>query len=149
VIDSPHGKNLYYGGSVAAPIFQRIADAALRHQGIPPSIDRAPPVLAARREDVREQPTAGHAERPAIVTLAGGATGSAAVFPDLRGLGARDALRVLARLGMMARLQGGGVVVEQDPAPGSPIERGVAATLRLNRHASVDTAVIAEGDAAP
>ncbi|MBF8300098.1 MAG: peptidoglycan synthetase FtsI, partial [Acidobacteria bacterium] len=31
VIDSPHGKNLYYGGSVAAPIFQRIADAALRH----------------------------------------------------------------------------------------------------------------------
>ena len=31
VIDSPHGKNLYYGGSVAAPIFQRIADAAPRH----------------------------------------------------------------------------------------------------------------------
>ena len=152
VIDSPHGKNLYYGGSVAAPIFQRIAAAALRHQGIPPSIDRAPPVLAARREDFREQPTAGPAERPAIVTLAGRATGSAVVFPDLRGLGARDALRVLARLGMTARLQGGGVVVEQDPAAGSPIERGAAATLKLDRHVSANTTVttvIAEADAAP
>ena len=109
-------------------------------------------MLAARREDFREQSTSGPAERPAIVTLAGLATGSAAVFPDLRGLGARDALRVLARLGMTASLQGGGVVVEQDPAAGSPIERGAAATLTLDRHVSANTTVttvIAEADAAP
>ena len=36
VIDSPHGKNSYFGGPVAAPIFKRIADAALRHRGVPP-----------------------------------------------------------------------------------------------------------------
>ena len=149
VIDSPHGKNLYYGGSVAAPIFQRIADAALRHQGMPPSIDRAPPVLVARREDPREQPTSGPAARPAIVTLAGGTTGTAAVFPDLRGLGARDALRVLARLGMTARLQGTGVVVAQVPAVGSPIERGAAAMLRLDRHVEANTSVMLDAGAAP
>ena len=149
VIDSPHGKNLYYGGSVAAPIFQRIADAALRHQGVRPSINAAPPVLVARHEGPRERPTSGPAELPAIVTLSGGTTGSAAVFPDLRGLGARDALRLLARIGMTARLRGAGIVVEQDPAAGSPIERGAVATLRLDRDVSAEVALIAATDAAP
>jgi membrane peptidoglycan carboxypeptidase len=133
VVDSPHGRNLYYGGSVAAPIFQRIADAALRHQGIPPSINAAPPVLVARREEPRERPALGPAALPAIVTLAGASQGSAALFPDLRGLGARDAVRILARLGLTAHVAGAGVVVEQEPAAGSPIERGSVATLRLDR----------------
>jgi cell division protein FtsI (penicillin-binding protein 3) len=148
VVDSPHGRNAYYGGTVAAPIFQRIADAALRHQGIPPSINPEPPVLVARRNDPRELPASGAVdivrgtplvaqgradELPAIVTLAGAAAGSAALFPDLRGLGARDALRMLARMGLTARVIGAGVVVEQAPAAGGPIERGSVATLTLGR----------------
>jgi len=133
VIDSPHGRNLYYGGSVAAPIFQRIADAALRNRGIPPSINPAPPVLVARRDEARERPTSGPAALPAIVTLAGASSGSEPLFPDLRGLGARDVVRMLARLGMTARVQGTGVVVEQEPAAGSLIERGSVATLTLDR----------------
>ena len=133
VVDSPHGRNLYYGGSVAAPIFQRIADAALRNRGIPPSINPAPPVLVARREESRERPTSGPAALPAIVTLAGGSGGSEPLFPDLRGLGARDAVRMLARLGLTARVQGAGVVVEQEPAAGSLIEPGSVATLTLDR----------------
>src|SRR5262245_60096170 len=57
VVDSPH-KVPPYGATVAAPIFQRIAAAALRQYGVPPSLNPAPPVLAVRREaadDVREQ----------------------------------------------------------------------------------------------
>ena len=135
VIDSPHGRNLYYGGSVAAPIFQRIADAALRNRGIPPSINPAPPVLVARRDEARARPTSGPAALPAIVTLAGASGGSEPLFPDLRGLGARDAVRTLARLGLTARVQGAGVVVEQEPAAGSVIERGSVATLTLDRDA--------------
>jgi cell division protein FtsI (penicillin-binding protein 3) len=138
VIDSPRGKNLYYGGSVAAPIFQRIAAAGLRLQGVPHSINPAPPVLVARRDDT-QRPVSGPAATPAIVMLSGGATGSASLFPDLRGLGARDALRTLARLGMTARLDGTGIVVDQDPSPGSPIERGAVSTLRLERQAGVPT----------
>jgi cell division protein FtsI (penicillin-binding protein 3) len=148
VVDSPHGPYGYYGGSVAAPIFQRIADAALRHQGTPPSINPAPPVLVARHDESRELPTSGPAELPAIVTLAGTAAGSGALFPDLRGLGARDALRILARLGLVARVDGGGVVVEQQPAAGSPIERGSVATLRLGRDVG-ETAVPPAARAAP
>ena len=144
VIDSPHGKNLYYGGSVAAPIFRRIADAALRHYGVPPSVGAAPPVLVARRDVLRERLATGPVEFPAIVTLTGGATGSAAVFPDLRGLGARDAARVLAGLGVTPRLQGAGIVVEQDPAAGSSIESGEVATLRLERSVTAEAAVEAD-----
>ena len=134
VIDSPHGKNLYYGSGVAGPIFQRIADAALRHYGVAPTLNAAPPVLVARAEAPRERPISGPTEFPAIVKVAGGANGSGAVFPDLRGLGARDASRVLVGLGVAPRLHGTGIVVEQDPAAGSPIESGSVATLRLERN---------------
>ena len=134
VIDSPH-RVPPYGATVAAPVFQRIATAALRQYGIPASLNPAPPVLAVRRQtdDVHEQPTSAAGAAPNIVTLAGGEHSAAAVFPDLRGLSARDALRMLARLGMTARLTGAGLVVKQLPEPGEPIDRESAATLWLER----------------
>ncbi len=150
VVDSPH-KVPPYGGTVAAPIFQRVADAGLRLYGVPRSINPAPPVIVARRDTTNQraalhpsaqEPRAGDpafapATVPAIVTLGGAATtgSSVALVPDLRGLGARDALRMLARLGLAARVHGTGVVVDQDPPPGRPIERGAVSTLRLERHA--------------
>jgi membrane peptidoglycan carboxypeptidase len=132
VVDSPH-RVPPYGATVAAPIFQRIAAAALRQYGVPRSLNPAPPVLAVRREaDVHEQPTSTAGVGPNIVTLAGGEHSAAAVFPDMRGLSARDALRMLARLGMTARLNGAGVVVNNSPKAGAPIDRESAATLWLN-----------------
>ncbi|OFW07037.1 MAG: hypothetical protein A3I61_02955 [Acidobacteria bacterium RIFCSPLOWO2_02_FULL_68_18] len=142
VVDSPHAV-APYGGTVAAPIFQRLAEAGLRLYGVPPSLNPSPPVVVARREQTSRQPASGPATVPAIVTLEGGATGTAPLFPDLRGLGARDALRMLARLGLTARLHGTGIVVDQDPLPGSPIERGAVSTLRLERHAGTGTLVSA------
>jgi cell division protein FtsI (penicillin-binding protein 3) len=132
VVDSPHAVSPY-GGTVAAPIFGKIADAALRHTGVAPSFNAGSPVLVARRDEPREHPVAGPAETPAIVTLAAGTTGSASLVPDLRGLGARDALRTVAQLGMSARLEGAGIVVSQYPAAGTPIERGSTAVLTLER----------------
>jgi membrane peptidoglycan carboxypeptidase len=132
VVDSPHAVSPY-GGIVAAPIFQRIADAALRHRGVPPSLNAAPPLLVARRDDTPERPAAGPAELPAIVTLAGATHGAGAVFPDLRGLSARDALRALARLGLNAQMNGVGVVVAQHPEAGTLLERGMSGTLWLGR----------------
>ena len=84
-------------------------------------------------DDEREQPTNGAGDAPAIVTLAGASQGSASPFPDLRGLGARDALRALTQLGLTARMHGDGVVVQQEPAPGGIVERGGQATLWLKR----------------
>lgn len=138
VVDSPHAAGVSrYGGIVAAPIFQRIADAALRHRGVPPSLNPAPPVLVARRDEPLEQPTSSPAQPPTIVKVAGTSGGSEGVFPDLVGMSARDAVRVLARLGVSPRMHGAGVVVEQRPAPGSPMEGSAVATLWLGRQARV------------
>ena len=46
-LDSPHGPHGYYGGSVSAPIFKRIAEETLRYLGVGPTINPAPPVLVA------------------------------------------------------------------------------------------------------
>jgi beta-lactam-binding protein with PASTA domain len=61
---------------------------------------------------------------------------SASLFPDLRGLSARDAARALARLGLGATLHGVGLVIAQRPDPGTPIERGASGTLWLERQGS-------------
>jgi cell division protein FtsI (penicillin-binding protein 3) len=133
VIDSAHGPNGYYGGPVAAPIFKRIAEAALRYRGIGPTLNAPPPILVARRELEPEQPTLALASEKAIVPLASGTAGHDALFPDLRGLSARDALRTLGQLGLTAQLYGDGLVATQQPAPGTPLDRGGSATLWLTR----------------
>ena len=55
-------------------------------------------------------------------------------MPDLRGLGAREALRRLARRRLGAGLQGAGLVVSQMPAPGTPVDASSTCTLVLDRN---------------
>jgi cell division protein FtsI (penicillin-binding protein 3) len=134
VIDTPRGPVTKSGGAIAAPIFQRIADAALRYLAVAPTINPAPPVLLARRDAEATVRTTGLAVPVTIVpasTLAG-ATGQI-VLPELRGLSGREALRILTRLGITPRVAGEGIVIEQDPLPGSPVEPGGACRLVLGR----------------
>ena len=65
VIDSPHG-NGYTGGAVSAPVFRRIAEAALRYLGVGPTLNAPPPVLVARHDpsddaERRRSPSRGRA----------------------------------------------------------------------------------------
>jgi membrane peptidoglycan carboxypeptidase len=131
VIDSPHG-NGYTGGVVAAPVFKRIAEASLRHLGIPPTINRLPPVLAGRHEP-SPAPVAQRPLQRADVVDAVMPPVQAGVMPDLRGQGAREALRTLTRIGATARISGQGVVVEQSPAAGEPLASGEVGVLKLDR----------------
>jgi cell division protein FtsI (penicillin-binding protein 3) len=131
MIDSPRNGRAA-GGRIAAPVFQRIAAATLRHMGVAPTVNAPPPVVVARRAASPITPTAAVVQPPAIVALSASAS-SAAVLPDLRGLSARAALRMLAELGVTARLQGQGLVVDQTPAAGTPLEPGVQCTLLLDR----------------
>jgi cell division protein FtsI (penicillin-binding protein 3) len=57
------------------------------------------------------------------------------VVPDVTGLGAREALRVLLKRGLRARLSGDGIVVAQVPAAGEPLEPGTTCRLTLDRYA--------------
>ena len=119
------------GGAIAAPIFKRIADASLRQLGVTPTINPAPPVLVARRHDAPVTPTAAPLVEPAVLAMPANMTGAG--LPDLRGLSAREALRELARIGLTARMQGTGVVVDQQPPAGAPFEPGATCTLVLDR----------------
>jgi cell division protein FtsI (penicillin-binding protein 3) len=133
VIDSPHGPNPPFGGTVAAPIFRRIADAALRYLGVAPTINPTPPVLLARSGAGATAPTSGFAVPVTIVPALASAAAGQIVLPELRGLSLREAVRILMRLGVTPRVAGEGVVIEQNPLPGSPVEPGGACRLALGR----------------
>jgi hypothetical protein len=85
-----------------------------------------------RPSETAEQPASGPIGPPSIIPI-GGPAGSTALFPDVTGMSARDALRTLARLGLSARLRGTGLVVGQQPAAGTPIDSRVTVLLRLER----------------
>ena len=132
VIDSPHG-NGYTGGAVSAPVFKRIAEAAMRYMGIGPNLNAPPPVLVTRHaRDGEATPQLARAASVLKTTLEPARNG---LMPDLRGLSAREALRLLSAIGMTARLSGDGFVVEQSPEPGSALARGNTCALRLGRRA--------------
>jgi cell division protein FtsI/penicillin-binding protein 2 len=137
VIDSPHA-NQYYGGSVAAPIFKRIAEAALRQLGVSPTVNPAPPVLVTHRTEDPESAVARVVVMPARAAVGG--TPAPQGLPDVRGLSAREALRTLGQAGVTARMTGSGFVVNQDPAAGTPIDPGASCQLWLDRLASVPSA---------
>ena len=131
VIDSPH-TNGYYGATVSAPVFKRIAEAALQHLGIGPTLNAPPPVLVAghdaESDDMAPRP-AGiplTAVRVAEVTQSG-------QMPELRGMSARDALRTLTRHGLTARIDGDGFVTEQSPHAGTPLVPGDQCIIKLGR----------------
>jgi cell division protein FtsI (penicillin-binding protein 3) len=53
-------------------------------------------------------------------------------MPDVKGMGARDAVYRLERMGVKVRLHGTGLVKRQDIAPGTILKSGVLCTLDLN-----------------
>jgi membrane peptidoglycan carboxypeptidase len=134
MIDSPHAGKIY-GGAVAAPIFKRIAEATMQYLGVSPSINPPPALLVARRSATPEVRTgAPAASTPTLAAVPGpGVDANADGFPNLRGLGLRDAIGMLTRLGVTPRVTGAGVVIEQDPPPGTALEPGASCHLVLGR----------------
>ncbi len=135
VIDSPHGPNRYFGGTVSAPIFKRIAEATLRYMGVGPTINPLPPVLVARHdiangESTVESASMSQGEEPALSLVSDGPPGT---MPDLHGLSAREALRRMMRLGLAPRVDGNGFVVSQDPPAGAPLDSVSVGRVTLAR----------------
>jgi membrane peptidoglycan carboxypeptidase len=129
VTDSPRA-GTYYGGSVSAPIFKRIAEDALRYLGVPRTVDPAPAVLVTQPET----PASAGGSRPQIqATTVVQNPGAADAVPDVAGLSAREATRILVQAGLSPRLVGDGLVVAQTPAAGSPLQPGAECRLVLGR----------------
>ena len=81
---------------------------------------------------------------PAVVKLPATSSTTDVVYPNLVGLSARVALRALGQLGVSARMIGAGLVVEQDPPAGSPIDSAATATLQLERRNAVHLSAAAD-----
>ena len=123
VIDEP--VIAHYGGTVAGPVFRRIAEVTLRHMGITPEGRQA--VLAKKKEQqiaVVETETAPE-EEPVE-------KGESAV-PDVRSLPLRRAVIALHAESLVAEVQGSGVVVSQEPTPGKAVSHGSVVRLQLER----------------
>ena len=130
VIDTPRA-GTFYGGSVAAPIFKKIADAALQQGGVAPSINPIPPVVVTEHDTVpAPEPVSPAHVLQTVTDLTGQPL---TLMPDVRGLAARDALRVLSGVGLTVRMTGSGVVASQSPLPGQPVESGGWGVIQLQR----------------
>jgi hypothetical protein len=92
-------------------------------------------VLVARHDPAADGDAAPQPARAASILSATIEPARNGLMPDLRGLSAREALRLLSRIGLTARMTGDGFVVEQSPLPGSALVRGDACTLKLGRRA--------------
>jgi len=93
-------------------------------------------VLVARHASEDERPGPRPVRVPALLASAS-EPAQAGLMPDLRGLGARDALRTLTQIGMSARMTGDGFVVAQSPEPGAALVHGAACLLSLGRRPPV------------
>lgn len=129
VLDSPQGA--YHGGEVAAPVFARIATPVLRYLGIPP--DQGALVVKSQPAPVQRAATQPSATTPMEEIP------SEPVVPDVTGSSLRVALSTLARAGLTAQVQGTGVVVSQNPEPGTPLGSGDAVAIRLDREERAPT----------
>ncbi|MCX7775115.1 MAG: PASTA domain-containing protein [Spirochaetaceae bacterium] len=111
-IVKPRGAS-YLGGKIAAPLLREAAEAALRILGLP----------RGKSQNVSHDGVVRLTEPPAAVI---GTT-----MPDLRGYSKRQLLPLLLRDDLDVALEGEGYVVEQDPAPGTPVAAGTKIILRL------------------
>jgi len=155
-LDSPVG--LHEGGSVAAPVFKRIAEQVLAYRSVPHDIPLPAKTLraagntpsAAPQTDVAdfdpaqlETPAAGTVT-PSLEAPRSGASadtaptmelaeGEGVTLPDLTGKTVREATQICMHLGVNPALAGEGIVEKQDPPAGSTVRRGSTVTVQFGR----------------
>lgn len=122
------------GGGMSGVVFHNIAEGVMAQN------------VKMRAEDARDKQSSmtagikgGNSVAATYVMSRVGAQGEAAelpktqrsVVPDVRGMGARDAVYQLESRGIKVRLQGSGTVKEQSLAAGSTVKRGMICDLKL------------------
>lgn len=118
ILDEP--KKSYYGGTVAAPVFKKIAEQTLAYMKVTPVKEsNGSPMLIQASAEVSPM-------NRVLRTPAGGKLGT---MPDLKGLTLRE---ILVSMGSSpSKISGSGVVVQQFPLPGKPIKKGEPYRIKL------------------
>lgn len=135
IVDEPMVEHA--GGAVAAPIFRRVAQAALKYKGLTPigkervdvaTLGSKPDRANVAYEMLRE----AQGKKPAVqdgVAASGPVPAGKVRVPDMTGWPARAAVRQAYELGVEPRLTGTGLVAKQDPPPGGVVDKGASITL--------------------
>lgn len=111
VIDDPQG--VYFGGQIAAPIFQRVVEDSLRYLGVTPQID----VNSTKNQ-----------ENEKLVKV-----------PDLQGLPIIQAEKALKATGLTAEVKGEGpYVTKQTPTEGAKVKAGTKVILYAGQQQNQD-----------
>jgi len=125
-IDNPKGA--YYASEVSAPLFKEVATAALAQLAIAPT---GPPKVDSSRIARSSQPKPDpekvanamfHAVSERMVT-------GPDQMPDLAGMTMNEARRALLGTQLNVRFLGKGYVMDQSPAPGTPLESAMQAVV--------------------
>src|SRR5215471_8406710 len=137
MIDEPEGS--HQGGSVAAPVFNLIAEAALGDYVIPPDDKAFRDSLAAlskeyESEGVQESKVEDGGPKIEAVNSLRSSTidppstirdgGPLFVMPDFRGRGVRAVTQACAQMNLVIRLHGSGLAFRQSPAAGAKVRAG-------------------------
>jgi cell division protein FtsI (penicillin-binding protein 3) len=126
----------HQGGAVAAPVFRRIAEAALNYMGVTPKggpsadvqklVGASDPARAAYEVIRRAQ-----GKKPPVQEQSAGAPLAQGLVrvPDLTGFPVREALERVVQLGATPRVIGTGLLAHQEPQPGAVLEKGEALVM--------------------
>ena len=159
VINNP-SKGLYYGGSVAAPVFLEIAQKVYatnpelhRRKNDTIQVRTSPKFLAGNRNDLKQICTvlglSNNSDKIADEWIR--STGSESYFtfssvtpkvgvvPDVNGMGIRDAVYLLEKSGYKVTFTGKGKVEKQSVEPGVFVNRGTIINLQLSQKHSKQT----------
>jgi len=148
-IDSPRGS--IYGGTVAGPVFARIAQEILLLLHVPPDqslpLPKADSNLIADAEDFRpnatpvmplqnmSKPDATGRKTGAITVRASTAT---VPMPNFQGLSKREVIARCQELGIRVKTSGSGIAVFQVPPPEAAIPLGDICSVSFARGAAAD-----------
>src|SRR5256712_896912 len=158
-LDSPVG--LHEGGSVAAPVFKRVAEQVLSYLNVPRDIPVSPATLrAARRSHAPEDADisdfepgqftpvgssdsaqAGPISAAALPISASAPTvelaeGAGISIPDLTGKTVRQVTEICVQLGLNPVLVGAGTGREQSPPAGTTVRPGASVIFHFGRPAA-------------
>jgi cell division protein FtsI (penicillin-binding protein 3) len=141
VLDEP--MLAHAGGTVAAPVFRRIAEFSLRYLGVKPegsgdislaNIGRDAAAAAAGSAVPAGSAAPWRTVAPSVspdLPVIPVNDGPSASLPAFVGMPARDALRTAYALGVAPSLLGSGIVARQEPSPGTVVPRGTVVRLFL------------------
>lgn len=139
VLDEPMG-GTHAGGSVAAPVFRRVGEMALRYLGVTPR-GSVPVKLSDLSEKAKDSDLAEStyqvlgearaAETPTVgvVTPSAPMRPGEARVPDFSGWPTREAVKTAVGLGLTPSVEGTGRLSRQDPPAGTVLPKG--STVKL------------------